>query len=82
LVLLHCSVTLRPIGTAFSLAFNISVGGEISLLATVPALEVTLVDVPEHAATVPSAADASIDFNTNAQLTCLLRRIEFILVSP
>jgi hypothetical protein len=78
---LHCSVTLLPIGTAFSLDLSVRVGAEISLLVTVPALLVTLVDVPWHAASAVSAVNASSDFNTNAQPTRSPLRIEFILVS-
>jgi hypothetical protein len=76
---LHCNVTLCPIGTVSALDFSVSVGAEISLLVIVPAFVVTLVEVPEHAASAVSAANASIDFNTNAQPTCLSLRIEFIL---
>jgi hypothetical protein len=76
---LHCNVTLCPIETVFSLDFSVSVGAEISLPVIVPAFVVTLADVPEHATSADSAANASIDFNTNAQPTRLSLRIEFIL---
>jgi hypothetical protein len=76
---LHCSVTPCPIGTVLSLDFSVSVGAAISLLVIVPAFVVTLVDVPEHAASAVSAANTSIDFKTNAQPTRLPLRIEFIV---
>jgi hypothetical protein len=76
---LHCNVMLCPIGTVFSLDFSVSVGAEISLLVIVPAFVVTLVDVPEHAASAVRAPNASIDFNTNAQPARLPLRIEFIV---
>jgi hypothetical protein len=79
LVALHCNVTLCPIGTLLSLDFSESVGAEISLLVTVPALVVTLVEVPWHAASTVSTANANVDFNANAQRTCLPLRIEFIV---
>jgi hypothetical protein len=82
LAALHCNVTLCPIGTALSLDFSVSVGAAISLAVIVPALVVTLVDVPWHAASAVTAVNAKIDFNTNAQLTRLPLRIELILVSP
>jgi hypothetical protein len=76
---LHCNVTLCPIGTVLSLDFSVSVGAEISLLVIVPAFVVTLVEVPEHAAIALSTVNASIDFKTNAQPTCLPLRVEFML---
>jgi hypothetical protein len=76
---LHCNVTLFPIGTVFSLDFSVIVGAEISLPEIVPAFVVTLVEVPEHAASAASAANASIDFKTNAQPTRLPLRVEFIV---
>jgi hypothetical protein len=79
---LHCSVTLCPMGTLLSFDFSVTVGAEISLPVRVPVLLVTLVDVPWHAARAVSAINADIDFNTNAELTRLPLRIEFILSLP
>jgi len=79
---LHCSVTLCPIGTVVASDFSVSVGAEISLPVIVPALVVTSVDVPWHAASAATAINASADFNTNAELTRLPLRIEFMLCLP
>jgi hypothetical protein len=79
---LHCSVTLCPIGTVLASDFSVSVGAEISVLVIVPALVVTLVEVPWHAASAATAINANPDFNTNAELTRLPLRIEFMLRLP
>ena len=79
---LHSNVTLCPMGTVFSSAFSVSVGTEISLPVGVPVSCVTLVDVPEHAASAVSTINAGIDFNANAEQTRLPLRIEFILCLP
>jgi hypothetical protein len=79
---LQSSVTLCPMGTLLSLDFSVSVGAVISLPVSVPVSVVTAVDVPWHAASAASAMSAGIDFNTNAGLTRLPLRIEFILCLP
>jgi hypothetical protein len=79
---LHCNVTLYPMGTLLSFAFSVRVGAEFSLSVTVPVLVVTLLEVPWHAASAVSAINAGIVFKTNAELTRLPLRIEFMLCLP
>jgi hypothetical protein len=79
---LHCNVTLFPMGTEVSLDFSVTVGAETSLPVIVPVSAVTWVDVPPQAASTVSAMTADIDFNTNAELSRLPLRIEFILRLP
>jgi hypothetical protein len=78
----HCNVTLYPMGTLFSFDFSVTVGAEISLPVGVAVSVVTLVDEPWHAASAVSANNASIEFNTNAELTRLPLPIEFMLCLP
>jgi hypothetical protein len=78
----HCNVALYPMGTVLSFALSVTVGAEISLSVTVPELVVTLVDVPWHAASAVSATNAGSVFKTNAELTRLPLRIEFMLCLP
>ena len=78
----HCNVTLDPMGTLFSFDFSVSVGAEISLLVRVAVSVVALVDEPWHAASAVSAINAGIVFKTNAELTRLPLRIEFMLCLP
>jgi hypothetical protein len=94
---LHCSVTDAPMATVVSLAFKVTKGGAttagaVALPVAVPLGRVLLVgpllaavvsafELAPHAASEPSAANANMDFNANANPLRRLRRIELIHVS-
>jgi hypothetical protein len=92
----HCSVTDLPMGTGFSLAFKVTDGGGgattagvvgvllggVLLAGPLLAVVVSALELMPHAASEPSAATASVDFNANANLKLRLRRIELIRRLP
>ena len=84
---LHCNVTDEPMATVLSLAFKLTNGGAttagvvVVLPVAVPLLDVCALELAPHAASEPSAANTSMDFNANANLEQRLRRIELIRVS-
>jgi hypothetical protein len=79
---LHCRVTVAPMATLASLAFNVSDGGK----ATAETPEVSNVEPTEvprsHAASAVRAANPKMNFNANAVLAEWLRRIELIMRLP
>jgi hypothetical protein len=94
---LHCSVTGVPMATVVSLAFKVTNGGAttagvvglpvagllVGVLLVGPLLAevVSAFELEPHAASEPSAANANMDFNANANPMRRLRRIELIRVS-
>jgi hypothetical protein len=98
LVAFHCSMTDVPMGTALSLAFKVTNGGAATtgvvalpvalplggVLLAGPLLAVvdSALELIPHAASEPSAANPSIDFNANAIPKRWLRRIELITRLP
>ena len=81
----HCSVTDLPMGTGFSLAFNVTDGGAAAagpagLLVSGPV--VSALELEPHATSELSAINPSVDFNANANLELRLRRIELITLLP
>lgn len=88
----HCSVTDEPMATLLSFAFKLTNGGAttagvvgvlpvVALLGAVLPLDVCASELAPHAASEPSAANTSMDFNAYANLKRRLRRIELIRVS-
>ena len=94
---LHCSVTGVPMATVVSLAFKVTKGGAttagavalpvvvllggVLLVGPLLAVVVSASELAPHAASEPSAANANMDFNANANPLRWLRRIELIHVS-